>query len=138
MIIRSPRLRPGQFFIGGAKRLLQHYPIRSGQWAATFNTARSPRGAGLRGSFTAPENVELRKTHAIVKSYPDLMNFEPTQVGGNDALDVNNDSYGGAKLTDKHLASTVHCIDDEIIGWLKRREQRRLACSWQSAYKYLP
>jgi hypothetical protein len=25
----------------------------------------------------------------------------------------------------KHLASTVHGVDDEIIGWLKRREQRR-------------
>jgi hypothetical protein len=24
----------------------------------------------------------------------------------------------------KHLASKVHCVDDEIIGWLKRREQR--------------
>ena len=49
--------------------------------------------------------------------------------------------YGGAKLTDKHLASTVHCVDDEIIEWLKRREQlggRRLAYSWQSAYKHLP
>ena len=62
--------------------------------------------------------------------------------------------YGGAKLTDEHLASTVHCVDDEIIEWLKRREQRRgdrpqaprtntlprsrLACSWQSVYKQLP
>ncbi len=33
--------------------------------------------------------------------------------------------YGRAKLTDKHLASKIHCVDDEIIGWLKRREQRR-------------
>jgi hypothetical protein len=33
--------------------------------------------------------------------------------------------YGRAKLVDKHLAATVHCVDDEIIGWLKRREQRR-------------
>jgi hypothetical protein len=32
--------------------------------------------------------------------------------------------YGGAKLTDQHLASKVHYVDDEIIGWLKRREQR--------------
>jgi hypothetical protein len=24
------------------------------------------------------------------------------------------------------------------IGWLQRREQRRLACSWRSAYNYLP
>jgi hypothetical protein len=22
------------------------------------------------------------------------------------------------------LASTVHCVDDEISGWLQRREQR--------------
>jgi hypothetical protein len=26
--------------------------------------------------------------------------------------------YGAAKLTDKHLASEVHCVDDEMIGWL--------------------
>src|ERR1700722_5687095 len=32
---------------------------------------------------------------------------------------------GGAKLTDKHLASKIHCVDDQIIGWLKRREQGR-------------
>ena len=24
--------------------------------------------------------------------------------------------YGGAKLADKHLTATVHCVDDEIIG----------------------
>jgi hypothetical protein len=45
--------------------------------------------------------------------------------------------YGGAKLFDKHLASIVLCIDDEIICWLEHREQR-LACSCQSAYKHLP
>jgi hypothetical protein len=28
------------------------------------------------------------------------------------------------RLFDKHLASTVHCVDDEIIGWLERRKQR--------------
>jgi hypothetical protein len=33
--------------------------------------------------------------------------------------------YGGATIYDKHLASTVHCVDDEIIKWLKRRGQRR-------------
>jgi hypothetical protein len=33
--------------------------------------------------------------------------------------------HGGAKLTDKHLASIVHCIDGEIIEWLKRRRERR-------------
>jgi hypothetical protein len=30
--------------------------------------------------------------------------------------------YGGAGLFDKHLASTIHCVDDEIIGSLQRRE----------------
>jgi hypothetical protein len=30
-----------------------------------------------------------------------------------------------ANLADKHLASKVHCVDDEIIGWLTRREQLR-------------
>ena len=58
-----------------------------------------------------------------------------------------------ARLTDKHLAAKVYCVDDEIIEWLKRREQhgrtshaaneitpsgRRLECSCQSAYNYLP
>jgi hypothetical protein len=33
--------------------------------------------------------------------------------------------YGGATIYDKHLASTVHCVDDEIIDWLQRRERRR-------------
>ena len=35
---------------------------------------------------------------------------------------------GAAKPTDTHLASTVRCIDDEIIGWLKRREARQQKC----------
>jgi hypothetical protein len=29
-----------------------------------------------------------------------------------------------ATLFDKHLASTVHCADDEIISWLRRRETK--------------
>jgi hypothetical protein len=32
--------------------------------------------------------------------------------------------YGNAKPTDKHLASKIHCVDDELIGWLERRERR--------------
>ena len=36
--------------------------------------------------------------------------------------------YGRAKLTDKHLASKIHCVDDEIIEWLKRREQASISC----------
>jgi hypothetical protein len=31
--------------------------------------------------------------------------------------------YGGAKLTDKHLASKVHCVDEEIFEWLERRKR---------------
>jgi hypothetical protein len=34
--------------------------------------------------------------------------------------------YGGAKPTDKQLASAIHCVDDEIIGWLKRRHRFNL------------
>jgi hypothetical protein len=26
-------------------------------------------------------------------------------------------AIGNAKLTDQHLASTIHCVDDEIIEW---------------------
>ena len=47
---------------------------------------------------------------------------------------------GRLKLADKHLASVNNCIDDEIIGWLERRERRkrdRLAGSRQSVYRYL-
>jgi hypothetical protein len=28
--------------------------------------------------------------------------------------------YGGAEPTDKHLASTIHCVDDEIFEFLQR------------------
>lgn len=35
--------------------------------------------------------------------------------------------YGGARPCDTHLASTIHCIDDEIIDWLERHERRRHA-----------
>jgi hypothetical protein len=31
---------------------------------------------------------------------------------------------GNAKPEDMHLASIVHCVDDEIIEWLKRRERQ--------------
>ena len=34
--------------------------------------------------------------------------------------------YDGAAF-DKHLASTIHGVDDEIIGSLQQREQRRRA-----------
>ena len=31
--------------------------------------------------------------------------------------------YGNAKLTDRHLAPKVCCIDDEIIEWLADRDE---------------
>jgi hypothetical protein len=34
--------------------------------------------------------------------------------------------YGGAKPTDLHLLSTVHCVDEKIFEWLKRREARKI------------
>ena len=39
---------------------------------------------------------------------------DPTPLADGDLIVC----YGGAKPTDTHLASTVHCIDDEIIKWL--------------------
>jgi hypothetical protein len=36
--------------------------------------------------------------------------------------------YGGAKPTDRHLAATVHCVDDEIIEWLEQRREQRRGC----------
>jgi hypothetical protein len=34
-------------------------------------------------------------------------------------------AYGNARPTDTHLLATVHCMDDEIVAWLERRERRR-------------
>jgi hypothetical protein len=49
--------------------------------------------------------------------------------------------FGRLKLADKHFASVIRCVDDEIIRWLERRERRkrdRLAGSRHSVYRYLP
>jgi hypothetical protein len=32
--------------------------------------------------------------------------------------------YGGAQPGDVHLAAIVHCVDGEIVAWLKGRERR--------------
>jgi hypothetical protein len=32
---------------------------------------------------------------------------------------------GGAKPDDLHLLSVVHCVDEEIISWLEKREAKR-------------
>jgi hypothetical protein len=36
--------------------------------------------------------------------------------------------YGGAKPEDEHLAVIIHCVDEEIISWLEKREAKRKAC----------
>jgi hypothetical protein len=46
--------------------------------------------------------------------------------------------FGRLKLADRHLASVIHCVDDEIVRWLERRERDRLAGSRHSVYRYLP
>jgi hypothetical protein len=38
---------------------------------------------------------------------------------------VSSACYGGAKPTDRHLASKIRCVDHEIIEWLERCERRR-------------
>src|SRR6476660_5636992 len=43
--------------------------------------------------------------------------------------------YGGAKPADKHLASRIVCIDEEIVTWLERREQRRRGKQPPSRYR---
>jgi hypothetical protein len=48
---------------------------------------------------------------------------------------------GGATLFDRQLASTIYCVDDEIIKCSKRRERRMrdvmpqtTSLNWQTAY----
>jgi hypothetical protein len=41
--------------------------------------------------------------------------------------------YGGAKPADKHLVSKIHCVDDEIIEWLKRVVSDALARARRSS-----
>jgi len=42
MIIRSPNVRPGEFAIGDAKRLLQQYPLNSGHSSGNDNASFVP------------------------------------------------------------------------------------------------
>jgi hypothetical protein len=39
----------------------------------------------------------------------------------------------GAKPTDLHLLSTVHCVDDEIMGWWLARRERRHSVTGHNA-----
>jgi hypothetical protein len=67
--------------------------------------AQTTRKAGERPEaafarfYSAPENVELRKAIQIAKSFPRLLDLEPTQVGGRDATGVNDASEAYDKLT---------------------------------------
>jgi cytidylate kinase len=37
------------------------------------------------------------------------------------------------RSSDKHLALNVHCVDEEILDWLERREARK-KCSAEAAF----
>jgi hypothetical protein len=87
---------------------------------ATFRTSRDVRfESGLR----TKADVSLGDRHLKKDNGDDRSDRSPL---ANCHLIV---CYGGPGLFDKHLASTVHFVDDEISGWLQRHEQRGRARS---------
>ena len=64
----------------------------------TRNAGERPEQAFAR-FYSAHENVELRKAVQIAKSFPRLLDLEPTHVGGAAATDVNDASEAYNKLT---------------------------------------
>jgi hypothetical protein len=71
----------------------------------------------LLGCYSTSANGTFTKVNAE----PAMTDPDPNPFADCDVVVC----YGGAKPEDKHLASIVHCIDDEIFEWLERREQRR-------------
>ena len=62
--------------------------------------ARESDGAAFSRIFCAPENVELRRAHAICRNtLAPRMSLEPVQVGGADATDVNDAKKAYDQLT---------------------------------------
>jgi hypothetical protein len=53
-----------------------------------------------------------------------LPRLEPVVNGGLEQSEIVL-CGGGAGPEDTHLAVAIHCVDDEIIKWLERRERRR-------------
>ena len=65
----------------------------------TRQSGERPASAFAR-FYEAPENLELRKAFQIAKNTPaPLMSIEPVQVGGQDALDVNDAKKAYDQLT---------------------------------------
>jgi hypothetical protein len=63
MIIRSPNVRPGEFAIGDAKRLLQHNPPENGHHQAR-TLCRKSANFGIGSVVTARKEVERGRRRA--------------------------------------------------------------------------
>jgi hypothetical protein len=77
-----------------------------------------------------PQKVEIRSDFRLWGQKrpdalePGCLHYPRKQTSVSYAVDCDVIArYGGAKLTDKHLASKIHSVDDEIITWLERRER---------------
>ena len=66
-------------------------------------------GESVMGAFSRifSDDVEIRKAHAICKSAARMMSMQPTQVGGADALDTNNDQSKALKQLQEMAAEQV-------------------------------
>ena len=91
-----------------------------------MSSVRSDDGQGLmQGKFShRAARCDQRTTELKIQTETPAVSHEetPPLPCGDRPL-----RCGGADLFDKHLASTIPCVDDEVIGSLQRREQRRRA-----------
>jgi hypothetical protein len=69
--------------------------------ASTARRAGETDAQAFDRYFTSPGNVALRKAHAITKSGVNMMDVQPTQVGGADALDVDSDRSAAMEQLEK-------------------------------------
>jgi hypothetical protein len=81
--------------------------------SGTFRTSRDVR---LESGLRTKADVGLGDRHLKKVNGDDRSRSLPIRQLGHVIV-----CYVGACLFDKHLASTIHCVDDEIIGWLQRR-----------------
>ena len=86
---------------------------------------REPAAEKTDGKSAADQKVDKKdnKKDGTLRKLTEMTDPDPSPFANCHVIVC----YGGAGLFDKHLASTIHCVDDEIIGWLQRREQRRRA-----------
>jgi hypothetical protein len=85
--------------------------------------SQSPVGADMRDGDGSSMLFRLAESAVTIAHVPkEFLFYLRKQTSVSYAADCDVIAcYGGDKLTDKHLASKIHCVDDEIIGWLKRR-----------------